>query len=51
MVLPSQHLFMIIRWLKGLFKRRDGCDGFPMADLIMKGVATHFFTFMGNVSG
>lgn len=43
MVLPSQHLFMIIRWLKGDFKSRDGCDGFPMAVLNMRGGGAQTF--------
>ena len=37
MVLPSQHLFVLIMWLMCDFKRRDGCDGFPMAVLNMGG--------------
>lgn len=37
MVLSSQVLLIFIRWLDGEFMVRDGCDGFPMADLKMPG--------------
>lgn len=30
MVLPSQHLFIIIIWLMYDFRMRDDCDSFPM---------------------
>lgn len=46
MVSPSQHLFIIIIWLMCDFRMRDGCDGFPMAVLNMRGGERKFINIL-----